>query len=85
MRDAADLAVHGHGSAHDIAAKGLTDGLVAEADATGRSRIPAVASYRAYYTEAKQALLKWKRRGPPQWIHADGGKFVLTQPTHTHA
>ena len=52
---------------------------------TADGYVDAVASYRAYYTEAKQALLKWKRRGPPQWIHADGGKFVLTQPTHTHA
>lgn len=59
----------------------MPEDLVVTAD----GYVDAVASYRNYYAEAKQALLKWKRRGPPQWIHADGGKFTLTHPTHTYA
>ncbi len=42
--------------------------------------VDAVASYRNYYVEAKQALLRWRRRGPPQWIRAEEGKFTLTEP-----
>lgn len=40
--------------------------------------VDAVASYRAYYVGAKQALLKWRHRGPPHWIKTEGAKFALT-------
>ena len=36
VADLGDLAVHGHGRAHDVAAESLSDGLMAEADAEHR-------------------------------------------------
>lgn len=40
--------------------------------------VDAVASYRRYYVESKQALLKWRVRGSPHWLIREGAQFVLT-------